>query len=167
MLQFCLSVCPTICPSVCLSSVFDKWQMNNQATFPTLVGGGKGYDAFREERSKVKNDKQSEYMSNLLFSKGRKYSVKMQNGRRKSFFASGDHGFFIFLLLYIRKLKGSFNANFLVWTVSQIDLLPCQFLIFSPTFSLVKKINKSNSIGTVFEENLQQERHRTGFCSLK
>lgn len=49
-------------------------------------------------------------------------------------------------------MKGSFNAKFLVWTVSQIDLLPCQFLIFSPTFSLVKKINKSNSIEIVFAE---------------
>lgn len=102
-------------------------------------------------------------MSNLLFSKGRKYSVKMQNGRRKSFFASGDHGFFIFLLLYIRKLKGSFNANFLVWTVSQIDLLPCQFLIFSPTFSLVKKLIRVIPLGQFLKKIYNRKGIEPGF----
>lgn len=150
MLQFCLSVCLTICPSVCLSSVLDKWQMNNQATCPTLGrGGGKMHLERREIRLRMIS---SQNICQIDCS----YKVESIHWQWNCKLAEFLHGvtvdFFIFLLLYIRKMKGSFNAKFLVWTVSQIDLLPCQFLIFSPTFSLVKKINKSNSIEIVFAE---------------
>lgn len=149
MLQFCLSVCLTICPYVCFSSVLDKWQMNNQATFPTLGrgGGGKMHLERREIRLRMIS---SQNICQIDCS----YKVESIHWKCKlaEFLHRVTVDFFIFLLLYIRKMKGSFNAKFLVWTVSQIDLLPCQFLIFSPTFSLVKKINKSNSIEIVFAE---------------
>lgn len=145
-----------------LSSINDKWI--TKQPFPLWGGGCKMHLERREIRLRMIS---SQNICQIDCS----YKVESIHWQWKCKLAEFLHrvtvDFFIFLLLYIRKMKGSFNANFLVWTVSQIDLLPCQFLIFSPTFSLVKKINKSNSIEIVFAENLQQERHRTGYCSLK
>lgn len=140
MLQFCLSVFLTICPSVCLSSVLDKWQVNirepsNLSHFPGLGGGGKMHLERREVRLRmisIQNMCQIDYSHKVESIQWRCKIAEESN------FLHGVTMDFLFLLLYIRIMKGSFNTNF---SVSQIDILPClvSFWYFPQHFHWLKK----------------------------